>query len=214
MAFRSTGTQKIFQKRITPQQGIVEEELVWSEGGGFSSSGKLKVQFVRGQQKAADYVKMLNDLSLVREGRCLCGKEWIFQQDNAAIHNASITKKYFLGQKKDFLTTQRALQTSVPEKICGDWLLQRVMKEVDNTPQFLNSKTHCPIGWGCRIHRLLLCRGVRPFPTSVLYGTKQSDGEVPAMLELWGMRSTPSLPSLPGPLWPGVVAPDRALFMG
>ena len=61
----------------------------------------------------------------------------------------------------------------------------------------------CPVGWGCRIHRLL--------PG---YDTKQSDGEVPAMLELWGMRSTPSLPSLPGPLWPGVVAPDRALSMG
>ena len=26
------------------------------------------------------------------------------------------------------------------------------------------------------------------------------------MLELWWMRSTPLLPSLPGPLWPGVVA--------
>ena len=36
----------------------------------------------------------------------------------------------------------------------------------------------------------------------------------PAVLELWGMRSTPSLPLLPGPLWPGVVAPDRALSMG
>ena len=46
------------------------------------------------------------------------------------------------------------------------------------------------------------------------YDTKQSDGEVPAMLELWGMRSTPSLPLLPGPLWPGVVAPDRALSIG
>ena len=46
------------------------------------------------------------------------------------------------------------------------------------------------------------------------YDTKQSDGEVPAVLELWGMRSTPSLPSLPGPLCPGVVAPDRALSMG
>ena len=46
------------------------------------------------------------------------------------------------------------------------------------------------------------------------YDTKQSDGEVPTVLELWGMRSTPSLPSLPGPLCPGVVAPDRALSMG
>ena len=34
------------------------------------------------------------------------------------------------------------------------------------------------------------------------------------MLELWGMRSNPSLPSLPGPLWHGVVAPDRVLSMG
>ena len=45
-------------------------------------------------------------------------------------------------------------------------------------------------------------------PTSVLDNdTKRSDGEV------WGMRSTPLLPSLPDPLWPGVVAPDRVLSM-
>ena len=29
-----------------------------------------------------------------------------------------------------------------------------------------------------------------------------------------GMQSTPLLPSLPGPLWPGMVTPDRALSMG
>ena len=29
------------------------------------------------------------------------------------------------------------------------------------------------------------------------------------MLELRGMQSTPSLLSLPGPLWPGVVAPNK-----
>ena len=34
------------------------------------------------------------------------------------------------------------------------------------------------------------------------------------MLELWGMWSTPSLTSLPSPLWPEVVAPDRVLSMG
>ena len=46
------------------------------------------------------------------------------------------------------------------------------------------------------------------------YDTKQSDGKVPAVLELWRIRSTRSLPSLPGLLWPGVVAPDRALSLG
>ena len=34
------------------------------------------------------------------------------------------------------------------------------------------------------------------------------------MLELWGMRCTPSLSSLPGPLWTGVVAPDKGPING
>ena len=34
------------------------------------------------------------------------------------------------------------------------------------------------------------------------------------MLELWGMWHTPSLLSLPGSLWLGVVAPDEALSIG
>ena len=46
------------------------------------------------------------------------------------------------------------------------------------------------------------------------YDTKQSGGDGPALQELWGIRSTPSLPALPSPLWLGVVAPDRALSMG
>ena len=32
------------------------------------------------------------------------------------------------------------------------------------------------------------------------------------MLELWGMRSTLSVPLLPGSLWHRVVAPDRVLL--
>ena len=79
----------------------------------------------------------------------------------------------------------------------------------DKTPEI-----DCPVGWGCRIHRLLLFRGVRPPNEYLRYDTKQSDGEVPLMLELWGMQSTPSLPSLPSPLWPGVVAPDMGPIYG
>ena len=46
------------------------------------------------------------------------------------------------------------------------------------------------------------------------YDTKQSDGVVKVMLELWGMWSMPSLPLFPGPLWHGMVVPDRVQFMG
>ena len=72
-----------------------------------------------------------------------------------------------------------------------------------------------PVGWGCRIYQLHLCRGVRPPPNECpRYDTEQSDGEVPEMLELCGVLSTPSFPSLPGPLWPRMVTLDWVLFMG
>ena len=58
---------------------------------------------------------------------------------------------------------------------------------------------------------MLLSRGVRTPNLCPGYYTKQSDTEVPVMLELWEMQSTPSLTLLTGPLWPGMVASDRAI---
>ena len=43
---------------------------------------------------------------------------------------------------------------------------------------------------------------------------KQSDCEVPAMLELWGIQSTPSMPLLPGLPCLGEVALERVLLNG
>ena len=58
------------------------------------------------------------------------------------------------------------------------------------------------------------CKGVRPYSNEFSgYDIKHSDGKAPA-LELSEMWSTPSLPLLPGPLWPGVVETDRVLSMG
>ena len=45
------------------------------------------------------------------------------------------------------------------------------------------------------------------------YDIKQFDGDVPVIVELWGHRINPLLISLQGPLWPGMVAPDRVLSM-
>ena len=59
-----------------------------------------------------------------------------------------------------------------------------------------------PVGLGYRIHRLFLCRGVRPLSNRC---TKQSDVQPPVTLEFQRMQSTPSLPLLPAPLWPRCV---------
>ena len=68
----------------------------------------------------------------------------------------------------------------------------------------VNTDASCPVGWGCRIHWLHFCSGVwPPHPNECpRYDTRQADGEVPVR------------PSLPGPFWPEVVAPDRVLSMG
>ena len=54
----------------------------------------------------------------------------------------------------------------------------------------------------CSSRYLVIKARVRIYPPNECpgYDAKQSDGEVPAVLELWGMRSTPLLPLLPGPL--------------
>ena len=56
-----------------------------------------------------------------------------------------------------------------------------------------------PVGWGCRLHWLHLCKGIR-YSKCPGYDTEQYDGKAPA-LELWGIQSTPSLPLFPDPLW-------------
>ena len=58
---------------------------------------------------------------------------------------------------------------------------------------FLSNTNNCPVGWGCRIHWLHLCRCMNPHPTNECtgYDTKQSDGEVPVMPELLGNAEYP-----------------------
>ena len=66
------------------------------------------------------------------------------------------TQEYpFSGHKPKFIksTDTRTTPTEIMDSFLN-WL----------QPVFL----FCPVGWGCRIHRLLLCRGVRSPPTSVL----------------------------------------------
>ena len=72
---------------------------------------------------------------------------------------------------------------------------------------------YCLVGWGVKCTD---CSSAEGCPLNGCPGcdTGLSDGGVPVVLELWGMQSTFSLLLLPGPLWPGVVAPDGALSMG
>ena len=80
---------------------------------------------------------------------------------------------------------------------------------------WLNANIY-PVGWCCRIQRHLLGRRVRPLHPSNEYPgyhTKQSADKASVMRELWRIWNTPLLPSFPGLLVLGVVAPDRVQSM-
>ena len=63
---------------------------------------------------------------------------------------------------------------------------------------FQFSRKVCLVSWGCRIYWLHLCRGVRlPRHECPGYDTKQSDGEVPVMLELLGNVEHPFITIAP-----------------
>ena len=102
-----------------------------------------------------------------------------------------------------------------PTTCCSSYWKRSLRVTLDYSRQlYLSAFLLGPFEWGCRIHRLYLSRGVRtPPPPNQCpgYDTKQSNGEFPVMLKLWEIRSTSLLPSLEGPLRPGVKAPDRVL---
>ncbi|KAF2359549.1 hypothetical protein FHG87_009694 [Trinorchestia longiramus] len=66
--------------------------MVW---GAFCFNGTLELQLVEGRQTSAGYVTMLEHASILTECPRLCGENWIFQQVNAAIHNARHLKQFF-----------------------------------------------------------------------------------------------------------------------
>ena len=102
-----TGMQKKFPKRNT-QQGIVEEDLLWS---GRPPPPPLQENLNYNCQWSTKGSRLFEDAKWFISHSRRASSMWRrrnFQQDSAAIHNASITNKYLLEQKKlDFLTTQR-----------------------------------------------------------------------------------------------------------
>lgn len=66
--------------------------MIW---GALSFNGTMELQVVQGHQAAAGYVEMLQQAPLMTKDPRLCGDNWVFQQENAAVHNGRLTKDFF-----------------------------------------------------------------------------------------------------------------------
>ena len=90
---------------------------------------------------------------------------------------------------------------------------ERVLRITQSSSITGTSPSHCLVSYpGHSLREVLpLCRdAVGVFCSPCRLGSKPSH----CSLELWGIWNTPLLPLLPGPLWPGQVAPYRVQSMG
>jgi len=65
--------------------------MIWAA---FSLYGKSDIAFVKGNQKAVNYVETLENYFLMTTD-IFPGRTIIFQQDNASIHKATVTTQFF-----------------------------------------------------------------------------------------------------------------------
>ena len=68
--------------------------MVW---GGFSGVGKTELAILAGNQKSEDYIYTISEY-LLPFAHHEYGTEFIFQQDNAAIHTSSMLTEFFAEQ--------------------------------------------------------------------------------------------------------------------
>uniref|UniRef100_A0A3Q2DBB7 Tc1-like transposase DDE domain-containing protein n=1 Tax=Cyprinodon variegatus TaxID=28743 RepID=A0A3Q2DBB7_CYPVA len=99
--------------------------MIW---GAFSFSGTIELQVVQGHQTAAGYVEMLQWASLMTEGPCLCSNDWVFQQDNAAVHNVRLTKEFFQENNITLLDHPACSRDLNPVESIWGWMAREVYK--------------------------------------------------------------------------------------
>uniref|UniRef100_A0A3P9N8F0 Tc1-like transposase DDE domain-containing protein n=1 Tax=Poecilia reticulata TaxID=8081 RepID=A0A3P9N8F0_POERE len=97
--------------------------MIW---GAFSFNGTASG--CAGRQTAAGYVEMLQRPSLMTEGPRLCGNDWVFQQDNAAVHNAHLTKEFFQENNITLLDHPACSPDLNPIENIWGWMAREVYK--------------------------------------------------------------------------------------
>lgn len=86
----------------------------------------MELQIARGNHKAAGYVELFQRASLLTEDPCLCFHKWVFQQDNAAVHYARLTKDFFQENNVSVLDHNTRCPELNPTENFWGWMTREV----------------------------------------------------------------------------------------
>ncbi|XP_056623668.1 uncharacterized protein si:dkey-16j16.4 [Triplophysa dalaica] len=78
---------------------------------------------VQGHQAVSCFVDMLKRASHLTEGTHLCSNDWVFQQDNAAGHNARLTKDFFQENNDTLLDHPACSPDLIPIENIRGWMI-------------------------------------------------------------------------------------------
>jgi transposase len=79
------------EKILSRRQAGGGTVMVWA---GIGFKGKTDIKFISGTMNSSSYIQLLDE-QLRRHGTRIAGRNFVFQQDNAAVHSAHIVKQYF-----------------------------------------------------------------------------------------------------------------------
>lgn len=102
--------------------------MVW---GGFSYLGKLPLAWITTKMKASDYINLL-EISLVEHAEQLMGDNFIFQHDNASIHQAAVTKEWLHERNFEVLEWPAISPDLTPSRTCGESYLSKYIEGAGN----------------------------------------------------------------------------------
>lgn len=112
--------------------------MIW---GIISFQGTMELQGV--SNTAASYIGMLERPSSLTEHPCSCRNDWIFQQDNAAIHNARSAKDFFIANNM-FLLDHPAWTST--ENVWAGWQGKSIEMEIKSKQCMIFVKPSSPLG--------------------------------------------------------------------
>ena len=106
--------------------------MIW---GGFAANGTTPIAYVKAKSNSEDYQDILAE-KLLPEAPLITSGEYIFQQDNASIHNSSSTKSWFEANNVKVLKwPSRSPDLNPTENLWGI-----LVREIYGNGKFYNTK--------------------------------------------------------------------------